>query len=576
MHSAAHAHAAAAKRAAAGTPRGRVLSSSLVSRLRSLLVNLGLVLLSLAVCALVAEAAARIYAARLVRPAPVADPKPISRFHPTLGWDKPAFGEARIRRAEFDILIRINSRGLRGPDYDYAKPAGTKRVLILGDSFAEGYYVNEEETARAVLEQRLNAGPCRGWQVVNGGTIAYSTDQEYLFFSEEGHRYQPDLVTLLFYHNDLLYNASPRGPGGEQKPFFGVEDGRLVARHTTLEPDPGAGPNRQNPGRAPLRPWRGSIALRLLSNRTVDSSPGLHGVLSRLGLVQPVSNDPPREFWPYGPGRGREVEEMWATTAALLAALKQDVEAHGARLSVLYVPARFEVSAPVWQTTRERYRLGKRWDPYVVFDRLRKELDAIGVPLLDPRAALTRTEAEGPPAYYTRDVHWNAVGNASPRTSCSATWRRSPTVVRTHGDRGRFPALFGPLIEQRAVVIAMAALAAVQTVLVALRLPGWPCAFREATGIPCPGCGLSRAMAALLHGDWRTAVGLHAFAPLLAVGGLLLLAAALQREPRRLRVAERIASFESRTGLAVWLAAAFLVYWAVRLLYHPLTFPIPG
>lgn len=390
-----------------------MVSSSPVSRLRSLLINLCLAFVSVAIVALAAEAAARVYAGRLARPdaAAAASAKPISRFHPTLGWDKPPGGEARIRRAEFDILIRINSRGLRGPEYDYPKPAGTKRVLILGDSFAEGYYVDEPQTARAVLEEGLNAGPCRGWEVVNGGTIAYSTDQEYLFFREEGHRYQPDLVTLLFYHNDLLYNASPRGPGGEQKPFFGVEGGRLVARRETLAPDAESGPNRQNPGRAPLRPWRGSIALRLVSNRTVDASPGLHRALASLGLVEPVTSDPPREFWPYGPGRGREVEEMWRTTAALLASLKQDVEAHGARLSVLYVPARFEVNAQVWQTTRARYRLGRRWDPYVVFDRLRQELDAIGVPLLDPRDALRRSEAAGPPAYYTRDVHWNAVGN---------------------------------------------------------------------------------------------------------------------------------------------------------------------
>jgi SGNH hydrolase-like domain, acetyltransferase AlgX len=407
------ANAEVAARTAAVAARGRVLSSAPVSRLRSLLANLFLVLVSLAVCAAIAETAARIYAASLARPDPAAAAvaKPISRFHPTLGWDKPPGGEARIRRAEFDIEIRINSLGLRGPEYGYAKPAGTKRVLILGDSFAEGYYVDEPDTARAVLEKDLNAGPCRGWQVVNGGTIAYSTDQEYLFFREEGYRYQPDLVTLLFYHNDLLYNASGRGPGGEVKPFFGVDDGQLVARHTTLAPDPEGAPNRQNPGRAPLRPWRGSIALRLLSNRTVNASPRLHEALAGLGLVQPVSDDPPREFWPYGPGRGREVGEMWAVTAALLRALKQDVEARGARLSVLYVPARFEVNASVWQTTRERYQLGKRWDPYVVYDRLQKEMDAIGVPLLDTREALSRTEASGPPAYYTRDVHWNAVGN---------------------------------------------------------------------------------------------------------------------------------------------------------------------
>jgi lysophospholipase L1-like esterase len=386
--------------------------SSAVSRLRSLLLNLGVASVSFVVVALVTEAAARVYARRLTRPDPEAALRPISRFHPVLGWDKPPGGESRIRRNEFDVLIQINAHGLRGPDYDYAKPARTRRVLVLGDSFAEGYYVDEPDTARAVLERRLNAGPCAGWQVVNGGTIAYSTDQEYLFFREEGYRYAPDLVTLLFYHNDLLYNARPRGPGGEVKPFFQVEDGRLAQRTGTLAPDLDGAPNRQSPGRAPVQPWHGSIALRLLSNRTVDSSPGLHRLLSRLGLVEPIGVEPPREFWPYGPGRGGEVEEMWRTTAALLAALKADVEAHGARLAVLYIPARFEVNDAVWQTTRDRYRLGKRWDPFVVYDRLKKILDAQGTPLLDPRDALRATETKGPPAYYTRDVHWNAVGNA--------------------------------------------------------------------------------------------------------------------------------------------------------------------
>jgi hypothetical protein len=131
-------------------------------------------------------------------------------------------------------------------------------------------------------------------------------------------------------------------------------------------------------------------------------------------------------------------------------------------------------------------------------------------------------------------------------------------------------------MEQRVVVLALAGVALLQTALVALHLPGWPCAFRLATGIPCPGCGLSRAMAALLRGDWRTAVAFHAFAPVLLACGLLLLAAALLDGHRRARVAAAVASFESRTGLAVWLATAFLVYWAVRLLYYPHTFTPPG
>jgi lysophospholipase L1-like esterase len=264
-----------------------------VSRLRSLLVNLGVASVSLVLMALLIEGAARLYAGRLARPDPAAAARPISRFHPLLGWDKPPAASRACRRAEFDVLIQINARGLRGPDYDYAKPAGTRRVLILGDSFAEGYYVDEQETARAVLEKRLNAGPCAGWQVVNGGTIAYSTDQEYLFFREEGHRYAPDLVTLLFYHNDLLYNASPRGPGGEVKPYFQVQDGRLVARHETLEPDPEGAPTGRTPGGAAAA-WRGSIALRLLSNRTVDAAPALHRAARQrrpraAGLARPAA-----------------------------------------------------------------------------------------------------------------------------------------------------------------------------------------------------------------------------------------------------------------------------------------------
>jgi hypothetical protein len=384
--------------------------AGLPPRLRGLAGNVALSAASLAVLLGLGEALARL----AVGAARGSDRvlRPISRFHPVLGWDKPPGGEALIRRPEFEITLRINALGLRGPERTHARPPGVRRALILGDSFAEGYYVEEEATARAVLERALNAGACAGWEVLNGGTIAYSTDQEYLFYREEGHRYGAEVVFLLFYYNDLWYNASPRGPGGEAKPLFAVEMGRLVQKNGPLRPDEAGGPNRQNPGASPVRPWRGSVALRLLSNRTADSAPRLHRSLAALGLVEPPAGDPPREFAPYGPGPRREVAAMWDVTRALLGALHEEVERRGARLAVLYVPARFEVNDGVWETTRERYRLGRRWDPYAVFDRLDAILRGLGVPLLDPRESLRRAEAGPRPAYYTRDVHWTGVGNA--------------------------------------------------------------------------------------------------------------------------------------------------------------------
>lgn len=52
---------------------------------------------------------------------------------------------------------------------------------------------------------------------------------------------------------------------------------------------------------------------------------------------------------------------------------------------------------------------------------------------------------------------------------------------------------------------------------------GWPCTFRSVTGIPCPGCGLSRAWLAALRLDFTAAFAYHPMfwaIPMLAVYAL--------------------------------------------------------
>jgi hypothetical protein len=43
------------------------------------------------------------------------------------------------------------------------------------------------------------------------------------------------------------------------------------------------------------------------------------------------------------------------------------------------------------------------------------------------------------------------------------------------------------------------------------------CAFRQVTGVECPTCGLTRALAALAQGAWRESLALHPWALALAV-----------------------------------------------------------
>jgi hypothetical protein len=384
-----------------------------MKRLRSLVVHGALALASLAVVVGLLEVGARLYVRGLAA-RPMTGHGSITRYHPILGWDKPPGGAVRLRRPEYETEVRINAHGLRGPDRNHGKPPGVRRVLLLGDSFTEGYHVPEERTVRALLEAELAGTGCTGAEVINGGTSAYSTDQEYLFFQIEGYRYQPDLVVLLFFFNDLYYNTAAETVRGEAKPYFELEGDRLVLRNSPVpSPPPGEELRKPEEREYRLKPWRGSMALRLLSNRTGESSPSLHRFLARLGLVEPHPEElPPTEYWPYGPPRRPEVEDMWRRTDAILRALKGDVERRGARLLVFYIPCRFEVNDTAWELTRDRYNLGGRWRRERVFERLEATCRALGVALVDPRAALRRAEsAEG--AYLVKDGHWAAPGHAA-------------------------------------------------------------------------------------------------------------------------------------------------------------------
>jgi hypothetical protein len=377
-------------------------------RTRALLLNLAVAACSLALALAAIEAGARLWARRLGGDAgSVRDP--LLRFDARLGWSKPPGGQAVLQRAEYRTYIRINSNGLRGPEREYEKPAGLRRVLLLGDSFVEGYTVTEPATVSSMLEGAMRATG-GAWDVVNGGTHGWSTDQEYLFWREEGARYQPDIVVLFFYYNDLAGNVMADG-----KPRF-EPDGRGEL-HLANSPVP-----RPPPGEAQedlvrpfyIQPWKGSMALRLLSNRTTTGNPDLHRFLARIGLVDPPRDGPPpAELWPFSAVHRSEADEMWDRTTAILKLMAGDVEASGARLLVFYVPARFEVDERAWQLTRRRYRLGPRWKADRVVERLRSACAELSLPLLDPRADLIEQERAGRGTYYPQDGHWTDVGHAT-------------------------------------------------------------------------------------------------------------------------------------------------------------------
>ena len=134
---------------------------------------------------------------------------------------------------------------------------------------------------------------------------------------------------------------------------------------------------------------------------------------------------------------------------------------------------------------------------------------------------------------------------------------------------GRPDLALASLLRDRRVSLGVAALAAVQVAGVAAGVGGWPCPLKGALGIPCPGCGLTRATVALLRGEFAASLGAHAFAPVLLLGLAALAVAAVLPAGRREAFAGLVGRFERRTKVSYVLAAALLLYWSVRLLFLP-------
>jgi hypothetical protein len=99
-----------------------------------------------------------------------------------------------------------NGRGFRNTrEFAYAKPAGTLRVLSLGDSHTQGYEVRQEFTFSAVAERVLRGRKVDA-EVINAGVSGYSTAEAPVLLESEGYKYNPDVVVLGFYANDFEDN----------------------------------------------------------------------------------------------------------------------------------------------------------------------------------------------------------------------------------------------------------------------------------------------------------------------------------------------------------------------------------
>lgn len=298
---------------------------------------------------LLVEGTVRIFVDTAVQPRYVIDPGYGVRAN------QPDVATRHYVPGDYSVAIHTNSAGMRGRrDYPLERIPGKRRTLILGDSFAFGYGVEDDQVVSAVLEELLNARQAGGAEVLNLAVSGFGQAEELVTWRARGSQYRPDAVVVFYFNNDIGNNAV-------SELFTLGPDNALV--RTGKEYLPGSKLQERLFRIAPIR-WlfEHSEAWNLIRNRL--SSLVQRSQLRGQGLAQ---------YDDATPG-------AVALTRALLTELVGEIRSAGARPVVVVIPD--------GRTMESNFPLTA------------DEVAALGAGLVDAREFVTRGD------YYKQDSHW--------------------------------------------------------------------------------------------------------------------------------------------------------------------------
>ncbi len=114
-------------------------------------------------------------------------------------------------------LVSSNELGMRERPYAIEKPAGTTRVVLLGDSFVYGYKVEPEDRLGVFLERFLekkSGRPADSIECLHIAVSSWNLLAECAYLRRQLSALRPDLVVQVTIANDLDDLKGARGFGG--------------------------------------------------------------------------------------------------------------------------------------------------------------------------------------------------------------------------------------------------------------------------------------------------------------------------------------------------------------------------
>lgn len=316
-------------------------------------------------------------------------------FDEALGWVNKPNAEGTYLQKEWETQIGINPKGLRDENYEYEKPSEkVKRIVVLGDSFTWGFGVEEYEGFAEVLEDTL----LENCQIINMGAPGYGNDQELLILKNEGVKYNPDLVVVAFYMNDIDDNLRNISHGYPKPTFVLDEDDELILTYIPVTQKEewlqayAAKNNVISFLSFKLFMVHHSHAYSFISGRIV-SDPNLLNLFKKIGLAD-------KRTMPRGEQTLKHQLELnstgWNLTRAILMEIDTVAKANNSETMVVIIPTREQVN--------------KNWD-----SEINEALVDFGkennITILDLLPEFREHAKNGKQLYFEIDRHWNAAGH---------------------------------------------------------------------------------------------------------------------------------------------------------------------
>ncbi len=284
-------------------------------------------------------------------------------------------------------------------------------IVVVGDSFAVGSHVSDEQAWSVLLSARLRQS------VYNLG-VSGADPQVYLNnFVQLGMKFRPTIVLLVVYEGNDFRSSEAKDVSKES----GL--GEKISRMT-----------KSSPVTAGLRRLSSEVFETINADAPVEGYQALFGWMPvRVGPGKDAdfySFKPKRLWYLYGDESVFGQSEEWKFTAGVLLKMKQVAEKEGFRLVIVYAPSKPHVVLPEIEPdiTPEQMRsfvayASKSLPPAAefkkrMFDSLDSQENVLreycvehDIEFVSTTQLLQRESRAGNQTYYTYDQHWTPHGN---------------------------------------------------------------------------------------------------------------------------------------------------------------------